>query len=108
MQLVGDLAAPAAQYPVKLVTAILKVLREDLRQVEELSDLAAYAAGPSPHEAVVDEHQAGPEGVFVDDVRGGSLDTERVQAVRREEVEWCRRMGVWAWMPRSEMLAEGG
>ncbi len=95
VQLVGGLAAPAAQYPIKLMKAILQVMREDLRQAEELSDLAACAAGPSPHEIVVNERCADQDGVFVDDVCGGMLDAEKVQAVRCEEGEWCRKMGVW-------------
>ena len=35
------------------------------------------------------------EETFVDDVRGGVLETERVKQARREEVQWCRGMGVW-------------
>jgi hypothetical protein len=49
-----------------------------------------------------------PEGIFIDDVRGGILDAEKVRAARREEVSWCRKMGVWVRVLRSEMLAEGG
>ena len=115
VHLMGGLAAPAARYPVQLVTAILKQLREDLREWEDLSDLAAYAAGPSPHEALagspasaVADADADTAGVFVDDVRGGALDAERVRAARREEVEWCRKMCVWERYPRTDMLAEGG
>ena len=100
---VGGLLAPELRYPLALRTGLLKSLREDLRQEEELSDLAAYASGPSPH---VDPLQA--DGVYVDDVRGGVLEADRVRAARREEVGWCRRMGVWTRVPRSEMLAEGG
>ena len=80
-----------------------------------MSDLAAYAAGPSPHEALagspasaVADADADTAGVFVDDVRGGALDAERVGAARREEVEWCRKMCVWERYPRTDMLAEGG
>ena len=36
------------------------------------------------------------EEIFVDDVRGGVLEAERVKPARREEVPWCRGMGVWA------------
>ena len=54
VHLMGGLAAPAATYPPALVKAILSVMREHLRDKEELSDLAALNAGPSPHEAVCD------------------------------------------------------
>ena len=50
----------------------------------------------------------GQDGMFADDVRGGILDAEKAQAARREEADWCRKMGVWVRVPRSEMLAEGG
>ena len=34
----------------KLIGSILEVIREDLRINDELSDVAAFSAGPSPHE----------------------------------------------------------
>lgn len=79
----------------------MKVIREDLRHSEELSDLAAFAAGPSPHETFLEE------GVYIDDVRGSILDPERVKQARREEIDWCCGMGVWELVPRAEMEAEG-
>ena len=39
-----------ARYPVELVESSLKVVREDLRGNRELSDVAAFSAGPLPHE----------------------------------------------------------
>ena len=69
MQLKGGLAAP--QYPVKLVGAILKSFREDLRRREELSGVAAFAARTSPHKDYL------AEGIFVDNVHGGVLDPEK-------------------------------
>ena len=66
----------------------LKVVREDLRGNEELWDVAVFSAGPSPHEDCL------AEDTFVDDVRGGVLETERVKQARREEAQWCRGMGV--------------
>ena len=44
--------------------------------------MTAFAAGPSPHEdCLADE-------IFIDEVRGGVLETERVKHARQEEVQW--------------------
>ena len=47
----------------------MRVVREDLRGGEELSNVAAFSAGPSPHENCLAEE------TFVV-VRGGMLETE--------------------------------
>ena len=57
----------------EFVESFLRVVREDLRGDEELSGLVAFSAGPSPHEDCL------AEDAFVDDVRGGVLEAERVQ-----------------------------
>ena len=100
VRLMGGLAAPAARYPAKLVIAILKVLREDLRSSGELSDLAGFSAGPSPHETE-------PLEEYVDDVHGRKLDAKAVRKARQLELDWCRRMGVWQHVPRQVMIDEG-
>ena len=57
----------SARYLVDLVESFVKVSRDDLRGNEELSDVAAFSAGPSPHEDCL------AEDALVDDVRGGVL-----------------------------------
>ena len=57
----------SAPCPVELVESFLRVVRDDLRASEELSNVTAFAAGPSPHEDCLAEE------VFLDDVRGGVL-----------------------------------
>ena len=86
MQVKSGLAL--VRYPLELVESFLGVLREDPRGDEELSNVAALTAGPSPHENCLTEE------IFVDDVRGGVLETERVKQSRREEVQWCRCIDV--------------
>ena len=44
---------------------------------------------------------------FVDDVRGGVLDPERVKQARQGKVKWCRVMFVWELVLRKDMEAEG-
>ena len=45
--------------------------------------------GPSPREHCL------AKDAFVDDLRGGVLETGIVKQARREKVQWCRGMGVW-------------
>ena len=56
----------------------------------QITDVAAFSAGPSsPHEDCL------AEDAFVDDVRDGVLETERVNQARQEEIQWCRDLDVW-------------
>eukprot|EP00971_Amphidinium_carterae_P339978 6478084-Amphidinium_carterae.1 len=98
----GGLAAPAATYPTRLVIGILKVLSKLLADTEDLNELAAHAAGPSPHEPGVDT-----EGYYIDDVHGTILEKDRVREARALEIQWCRKMGVWERVPRAVMEQEG-
>ena len=75
-------------------------IREDFRGNEELSDVAAFSSGPSPHEDCL------AEDTFVDDVRGDVLETERVKQGSGEEVQQCRGMGVWERVFRKDIDAE--
>ena len=92
----------SARYPVDLVESFLKVIREDFRGNEKLSDVAALSAAPSPHEGCL------AEDAIVDDVRGRVLETESVKQARRGEVQWSRGMGFFFWEPvlRKDMDAE--
>ena len=65
----------SVRYPVELVA-----VREELRAGEELSNVAEFATGPSPHEDCLAEE------IFIDDVRGGVLEAQRVNQGKREEV----------------------
>ena len=93
MQVINALAA--ARYLVELVGSFLEEVRADLRGNEELSDVAAFSAGPLAEDALVD------------DVRGAVLETGRVKHARREEVKWCRVMGAWGPVLRKDMDSQG-
>ena len=71
----------SARYPVELVESFLRVVREDLRGSDEIPNVKAFAARPSAHEVCLEEE------IFVDNVRGGVLEEERVRQARREEVQ---------------------
>ena len=77
-----------------------KVTREDLRGYYS-RNVASFSGGPSPHEDCL------AEDAFVDDVRGGVLETERVKHARQEEVQFCRGMGFGEPVLRKDMDAEG-
>ena len=72
-----------------------------LRGNEELSDVSGFSVGPSPHEDCL------AEDAFVDDVRGGVLETEKVKQARQEKFQWCRGMGVWEPVLRKDMEPKG-
>ena len=92
----------SAQYPVELAESFLKAIREDLRGNEKLSNVAAFSAGPSQHVKI-----AWQRTLFVDDVRSGVLETERIKQARREEVQRSCGMCVWEPVLRKDMDAEG-
>ena len=63
--------------------------------------MAAFSSGPSAHIECL------AEDTFVDDVRGGVLETERIKQARPEEVQRCRGMKVWDPVLRKSMDAAG-
>ena len=72
----------SAQYLVEFVESKRKVIPEDFRGSEKLSDVALFAAGPSPHDECLTDD------VFVDDVLGGALNPSRIKQARQEEDMW--------------------
>ncbi|CAK0847321.1 unnamed protein product [Prorocentrum cordatum] len=100
-----DKRARAAQkHPKKLVEAILRGLREELKWRESLSELAGFSAGPSPHGEDIECDAVS----HVDDARAGFLDPQRVREARREELDRRRSRDAWTRVPRREVKLEGG
>ena len=91
----------SVRFPVSLIEPFLEIIREDFRVTDELSNVAAFSSGPSPHEDCLAKN------IFVDDECGGVLESERVKQTRQEEVTWCRSMGVWEPVLRKDMEANG-
>ena len=71
----------SARYLVELVGSFLEVIREDLGGAEELLDVAAFSAGPSPHEDCV------AADACLDDVR--VLETESVKQASSGAMAWA-------------------
>ena len=73
-------------------------IREDLQGNDELSDVAAFSSGPSPHEDCLAQDSS------VDDVRGGVLESE--ESSKRDERK-SSGVGVWEPVIRKDMDAGG-
>ena len=72
-------------YPPKLIATILKALREQFKENDQLHSVEEIA-GPAP-EILLEYDQILKEGEkFSDDVNGGYLPEDLVLAARREEI----------------------
>ena len=106
IHLIGGIARQAAQYPPKLVRAVLKCLRQQLTESGELSSAEANVSGPVPEEPFIDPQQF--EEWYWDDVHGGWLDPEKVKEARQLEMEYLKRQAVYEKRPISEALKVTG
>ncbi len=106
IHLIGGIAKQAQVYPPKLVKAVLKGLRDQLRADGEISAFEEYAAGPTPEhpwfEGLEEDWQT-----FVDDSAGTPLRTDLVMAARQEELEWIRSEGIYRKVPLRVCLERG-
>lgn len=92
VSLIGGGRAHAARvYPPALVKAVLKGIKEQMRQDGELSVSAMQLSGPVPE----DDVELNPDWGFWDDVRGGWLDPEGVRKARAEEMQILKDMQVY-------------
>ena len=106
IHLIGGIARQAAQYPPKLVRAVLKCLRQQLTESGELSSAEANVSGPVPEEPFIDPQQF--EEWYWDDVNGGWLDSEKVKEARKLEMEYLKKQAVYEKRPMSEALKVTG
>jgi len=105
IHLIGGIARQAAQYPPKLVRAVLKCLRDELESKGELSTVEAQNAGPVAEVPLIDPRF---EEMFVDDVNGGILPTEEVKKARQKEMDYLHKQGVYKVVPIEECFTETG
>ena len=88
--------------PPKLITTILKALREQLKENDQLNAVEEIA-GPTPETPLeYDQILKGGEG-FWDDVNGGYLPENLVLTARREEIEWVHSEGVFETVSMQEV-----
>ena len=81
VHLVNGTAKLSAAYPPKLVKAILKALKLEMRDCGELSAEEEKVAGPTCAESLIEQFDC-ELGEFWDDVNGGWLDKETVLRAR--------------------------
>ncbi len=105
VHLIGDRrAVAAAEYPVKLVLAILRAFRRQLKADARWEAMHSFDAGPVPEEHEQDwwRQQEETHGMYWDDVNGDWLDPEEVRKARKIELDWMVKEKVWDKVPKDE------
>ena len=92
-------------YPPKLTATILKTLREQLKENDQLNAVDEIA-GPVP-KIPLEYDQILKGGKFWDDGNGGYLPEDLVLAARREEFDWVHSEGVYEIVPMQECRDAG-
>ena len=93
-------------YPPKLIAKILKALRVQLQENDQLNAVEDIA-GPVPEIPLKYGEILNEGGGFWDDVNGGYLPEGLVFAARRKEIEWVHSEGVHEVFPMQECLGSG-
>ena len=98
IQLIGGRAKAAQVYPIKLVHAILRGLKQELRETHNLSAVEEEITGPAP-----DDYNEWAQEVetFIDDTSGAELDPKLVAEARKLELDWVKQEKVYERVPRS-------
>ena len=81
-------------YAPKLIATILKALREQLKENDQLNTVEEIA-GPVPEIPLEHDQILKGGGRFRDDVNGGNLPEDFVLAARREEIDGVHSEGVY-------------
>ena len=89
-----------------LIATILKALREQLKESDQLNAVEVIA-GPVPEIPIEYDQILKEGGNFWDDVSGGYLLEDLVLAARREEIDWVHSEGVHAIVPMQECQDAG-
>jgi len=103
VQLVGGRAAAAAEYPPRLVAAVLKALKKQLTADGQLNAWISALAGPIP-----EEDEMTDTSYFWDDVNGGILEPNLTAAARKEELDWVEKGKVMDIVPMQQCYDETG
>ena len=98
VQLLDGRAKYAEHYPERLVNAILKAVREELRD-RSLMSINGDSFASLPH--VDEEAKQVPPAEYWDEISGTQLDPLLVKKARAEEVNWMETHGQWTLVPYS-------
>ena len=115
VHLVNGRARSAQVYPPKLVAAILRGIKKELRSLGEINHFSeVVGSGPIPDgtgneqtEPFFDADDQ-PEGIYFDSVTGIALDTQKVLAAREEEMKWVNKQQLYEVVDESVCWAETG
>ena len=109
VHLVNGRARQAQKYPPRMVAAILRAIRQELRWRGELNELSVEGSGPSPDgetnepnnkfDAPVEDHE---QAEYFDTVTGAPLRKEAVLAARQEELRWVHKQQIYVKVPIEE------
>ena len=97
---------PLNTYQPKLIATILKALREQLKENDQLNAVEEVV-GPAPEIPLEYDQILKGGGKFWDDVNGGYLPEDLVLAARREEIDWVHSEGVYEIVPMQECKDAG-
>ena len=92
--------------PTKLIATILKALREQLKENDQVHSVGENA-GPVPEIPLEYDQILKDGGRFWDDVNGGYLPEDLVLAARREQIDWVHSEGVYGIVPMQECKDAG-
>ena len=93
-------------YPPKLIATILKALREQLNEKDQLN-AAEEIAGPVPEIPLEYDQILKEGGRLWDGVNGGYLPEDLELAARRQETDWVHSEGVYEFVPMQECRDAG-
>ena len=93
-------------YPPNLIATILKALREQLKENDQLNAVEEIV-GPVPEIPLEYDHTLKGGGKIRDDVNGGYLPEDLVLAARREEIDSVHSEGVYEIVPMQECRDAG-
>ena len=115
VHLVNGRARSAQIYPPKLVAAILRGIKKELKNLGELNQLGeVVGSGPVPDGIGNDQTEpffdpeSEPEGIYFDSVTGIALDTQKVLKAREEEMKWVDKQCLYEVVDESVCWSETG
>ncbi len=107
----GQHAANAAIYPKGLCRAVLRGVRDQLREDGQLKN-GCFGVQVPDEDATVEKNMRGPaqgySGQFRDDLTGQVLRDDLVREARAKELEYFHSKGVWLKVPKHIAKLRGG
>lgn len=108
-KLIGGTAKYARVYPPKLVAAILQAVRKEMEDRGLISEINTLVSGPVPDEYLLKDFENEELGVgYWDDVNGGWLKPDLMQAARKDELDYVKQRGIYRVVLLAQCLEKTG